>query len=224
MNIAIIPARAGSKRIKNKNIRIFKGKPMIAWTIIAAKKSKIFDHILVSTDSKKISKIAIKYGAEVPFLRSKKLANNKASIHKATLEALLMFENKKNIRFKNIVQLMPNCPLKNYKDKKKFFNYFIKNKLNFLISSASSPFLNPWWSFIQKKGRVKKLFPVAYKKRSQDLDEILMPTGAIWVANRDKFLIEKSFYNKKTKFLKINWKSAADIDTLIDFKIAESLS
>ena len=67
MNIAIIPARAGSKRIKNKNIKIFKGKPMVAWTIIAAKKSKIFNHILVSTDSKKISKIAVKYGAEVPF-------------------------------------------------------------------------------------------------------------------------------------------------------------
>ena len=56
MNIAIIPARAGSKRIKNKNIKIFKGKPMVAWTIIAAKKSKIFNHILVSTDSKKFQK------------------------------------------------------------------------------------------------------------------------------------------------------------------------
>ena len=136
----------------------------------------------------------------MPFLRSKKLANNKASIHKATLEALLMFENKKNIRFKNVVQLMPNCPLRNHKEIKFFFNYFVKNRLNFLISSASSPFLNPWWSFVQKKGRIKKLFPAAYKKRSQDLEEILMPTGAIWVANRDQFLIEKSFYNKKTKF------------------------
>ena len=119
---------------------------------------------MVSTDSKKISKIAVKYGAEVPFLRSKKLANNKASIHKTTLEALLMFENKKNIRFKNVVQLMPNCPLRNHKEIKFFFNYFVKNRLNFLISSASSPFLNPWWSFVQKKGRIKKLFPVPTKK------------------------------------------------------------
>ena len=67
--VAIIPARGGSKRIKNKNIKIFFGKPMIAWTIIAALKSKIFNRVVVSTDDIKIAKIAKKYGAEVPFLR-----------------------------------------------------------------------------------------------------------------------------------------------------------
>ena len=75
--IAVIPARGGSKRIKNKNIKLFFGKPMIAWTIIAAKKAKVFKRILVSTDNIKIAKIAKKYGAEVPFLRPKKLAGDK---------------------------------------------------------------------------------------------------------------------------------------------------
>ena len=71
MNIAIIPARIGSKRIKQKNIKIFKGKPLIYYSINAAKKSKVFDKILVSTDSEKIGEIARKYGADVPFLRPK---------------------------------------------------------------------------------------------------------------------------------------------------------
>ena len=70
-NIAIIPARKGSKRIKNKNIVLLNGKPMIYWTILAARKSKIFKKIYVDTDCKKIKKISLKYGAEVPFLRKK---------------------------------------------------------------------------------------------------------------------------------------------------------
>ena len=80
MKIAIIPARANSKRIKNKNIINFFNKPIIYWPIQMAKKSKIFKRIFVSTDSKKISKISQKYGAEVPFLRPKKISNDKAGI------------------------------------------------------------------------------------------------------------------------------------------------
>ena len=78
MNICLIPARSGSKRLKNKNIKFFFGKPLIAYAIIAAKKSNLFERIIVSTDSNKIAQIAKQYGAEVPFLRPKKLANDKA--------------------------------------------------------------------------------------------------------------------------------------------------
>ena len=76
MKIAIIPARGGSKRIKNKNIKEFHGKPIIAWSIETALKSKCFDKIIVSTDSEKIKKIAEKYGAEIPFLRPKNLSDD----------------------------------------------------------------------------------------------------------------------------------------------------
>ena len=78
MNIAVIPARSGSKRIKNKNIKSFRKKPIIYWSIRAARKSKIFKKIYVSTDSKKIANVAKRFGAEVPFLRSRKLSNDKA--------------------------------------------------------------------------------------------------------------------------------------------------
>ena len=75
-NIAIIPARSGSRKIKDKNIKIFNKKPIIYWSIKAAKESKIFDRIIVSTDSKKIAKISNRYGAETPFIRKKKLAQD----------------------------------------------------------------------------------------------------------------------------------------------------
>ena len=77
MNIAIIPARGGSKRIKNKNVKFFFNKPVIYWSIKAAKQSKLFDKIIVSTDSKKIANICKKYNVEVPFLRPKILSNDK---------------------------------------------------------------------------------------------------------------------------------------------------
>ena len=76
MKIAIIPARGGSKRIPKKNIKLFSGKPVIAYSIEAAKKSKLFDKIIVSTDDNKIAKISIRYGAEVPFIRPKNISDD----------------------------------------------------------------------------------------------------------------------------------------------------
>jgi len=96
MNIAIIPARKRSVRIKNKNIKLFRGKPIIYWSIKTAKKSKIFDKIIVSTDDKKILKVSKKFGAEVPFLRPKKLSDNKTGIIKVIQHAIKELDKKKN--------------------------------------------------------------------------------------------------------------------------------
>ena len=95
MNIAVIPARKGSKRIKNKNIKLFKNRPMIYWTIKAAKDSKLFNKIYVDTDSKKIAKLAKYLGVEVPFLRSKQLANDKVSVNYSTYYFIKNLKKKK---------------------------------------------------------------------------------------------------------------------------------
>ena len=223
MNLAVIPARLGSTRIKNKNIVVFKGKPMIAWSILAARKSRLFDYICVSTDSKKISSIAKKYGASVPFLRSKKLSNNFTSVHDVTYDTIVKLEKKLNLKFENVVQLMPNCPLRNQKDIITFFKYFKKHKLKYLISCTNFSFNNPWWAFYKKKNSIKMLFPKNYKKRSQDLNELFSPTGAIWIAKIKNFLNSKSFYSPGFKFLKLNWKSSIDIDNPEELQIAKSL-
>ena len=95
MNIAIITARQNSKRIKNKNIKLFNNHPLISYAIKASKKSKIFDRVIVSTDSKKIAKISIKYGAEIPFLRSKNISTDKSttlSVIKDVIKRLKLYE------------------------------------------------------------------------------------------------------------------------------------
>lgn len=224
MNLAVIPARSGSSRLKNKNILNFNGKPMIAWTIEAAIKSKIFDYIFVSTDKKNIASIAIKYGAQVPFLRDKKLSDNFTSVHDVTYDAIVKLENRLKLNFTNIFQLMPNCPLRNHHDIKDFYNFFLKSKSNFLISSTKFHFSNPWWSFyIDKRKNIKRIFPKYYKKRSQDLKEAFSPTGSIWAAKKKNFMITKSFYSPGFKFKELNWRSAVDIDTQKDFEIAKGI-
>lgn len=97
MNIAIIPARIGSKRLKNKNIKIFYNKPILYYSINAAKKTKLFDKIIVSTDSMKIKKIAENFGAEVPFLRPKRIADDYSHFNEAIIHTIKWFKKKKLI-------------------------------------------------------------------------------------------------------------------------------
>ena len=123
--ICIIPARKNSKRIKNKNIISFDGKPMIYWTIKAALNSKIFSKVIVSTDCEEIREISCQTGAEVPFLRNE-LADDFTPISLVTLSALSQAEEYWNEKFDIVVQMMPNCP---NRDKNTVLNAFITGAL-----------------------------------------------------------------------------------------------
>ena len=130
MNLALIIARAGSVRIKNKNIKKFYGKPIISYPIKVLKNSKIFSKIYVSTECKKISEIVKRYDVAVPFLRPKQLANNKTS----TLKVIKHFINKKKILPKdNICCVYPATPLLTKNILKKSMRKFLNNKNNFLV-------------------------------------------------------------------------------------------
>ena len=121
-----IPVRSGSKRIKNKNIKIFCGKPIIAYSIQAAKKSKLFSRIIVSTDSKRISRIAKKYGAEVPFLRSKLLSNDYVTIY-PVISNIVRFLIKQNYQFEYVCCVSAPNPFLEISDLKMGFKK-IKSK------------------------------------------------------------------------------------------------
>ena len=129
--IAIITARGGSKRIKNKNILNFFGKPMIAYSIIAAQKSKLFQKIYISTDSIKIKKISEKYGVIVPSLREKKLADD----FTGTYEVVKSFIIKNKIKKKFICCIYPTAPLMRYLDLVKGFNMLLQNKNSYVYSA-----------------------------------------------------------------------------------------
>lgn len=221
--IAIIPARGGSKRIPHKNITDFCGIPMIAWTIKAAQECAFFDKVLVSTDDEDIQKISKQFGADVPFLREQ-ASDDFSPVSEATISALHQAESFWDTKYDIIVQLMANCPLRGSQDIKKSIDSFLEKSRDFQISAINYGWMNPWWaSTINEKGEAKQLFPEASLKRSQDLPELLCPTGAIWVAKREALLKSCSFYGPNYCLEEMDWIDGTDIDTTNDLKVAKSL-
>jgi N-acylneuraminate cytidylyltransferase len=219
-SIAVIPARKNSKRIPGKNIIDFKGRPMIAWTITAALESGMFDKVLVSTDSQEIAEISITHGASVPFLR-KNNADEFSPSSQATLGALMQAEKYWNTRFDTVVQLMPNCPLRTGADIHKSMNVFMEKALDFQISVFKYGWINPWWALrLDDSGLPQNLFKNAFEKRSQDLENLYCPTGAVWIANRDSLVEAGSFYGPDYRVCELSWLSAVDIDDYNDLEMA----
>ena len=129
--IAIIPARKNSKRLKFKNIKSFMGKPLIYYSIIAAKKSNFISEVIVSTDCIKTKKISEKFGAKVPYLRNKKLSNDNATTIQVIEDIYKKYIIKKK-KIKKIIVLQPTSPLRDFKDINKSINFFnLKLLINF---------------------------------------------------------------------------------------------
>ncbi|MGY8818123.1 MAG: acylneuraminate cytidylyltransferase family protein [Pseudomonadales bacterium] len=221
--IAIIPARGGSKRIPRKNIVDFFGKPMIAWTIEAARKSGHFERILVSTDDEEIAQVARDYGASVPFLRTQS-ADDHSPVTKATVASLKQAEFFWETTFDTVVQLMPNCPMRTSDDITNALSRFNINQAAFQISCFKFGWMNPWWALrLNERGQGEKLFSEALSARSQDLPKLYCPTGAIWLARRAALNQAGDFYGAGHVFDPMHWSSAIDIDDYEDMEMAKAV-
>tara|TARA_B100001964_G_scaffold242826_1_gene318792 strand:- start:3213 stop:3914 length:702 start_codon:yes stop_codon:yes gene_type:complete len=223
--IAIIPARAGSKRISNKNIMEFMGKPMIAWTIEAALESGIFTDVLVSTDGKDIAEHSRSLGASVPFLRNSAYADDLTPVSMATVDSLIQMEQYRQVLYDVVIQLMPNCPCRTADDIVASYDNFLTTSSDFQISVFRFGWMNPWWAMglDDKTKRPKPLFPEALKKRSQDLGELYCPTGAVWIADTKELKKQKTFYGNKYRVFPLDWRNSVDIDDMDDLGMAEML-
>lgn len=222
--IAIIPARGGSKRIPRKNIIDFDGRPMIAWTVQAALDSGCFDEVLVSTDSEEIAQVGRAAGASVPFLRTEH-ADDFVPVSQATISALKQAEAHWQARFDEVVQLMPNCPLRQAGDIRAAVDHFIQQGGGHQISCFKFGWMNPWWAMRLDEGAVPTpMFPNAAAQRSQDLPPLYCPTGAIWIAGRNELLSSGSFYGPGHRFFPMDWAAAVDIDDMDDLRMAMAVA
>lgn len=218
--IAIIPARGGSKRIPRKNVIDFDGQPMITWTIQAALDSNCFDVVLVSTDCSEIARVAVATGASVPFLREEN-ADDFAPVSQACISALKQAEAHWQTRFDQVVQLMPNCPLRRAEHIRGAIGHFERHGLAYQISCFRFGWMNPWWALrLDELGVPSPVFPEAVKRRSQELPHLYCPTGAIWIADRDGLLDSGSFYGPGHRFCPMDWTAAVDIDDKDDYRMA----
>lgn len=221
--IAIIPARGGSKRLPKKNILEFSGKPMIAWTIKAAIESSRFDRVLVSTDDAEISEISRSWGAEVPFLRER-AADDYSPVSLATIAALHQAMEYWQERYLNVVQLMPNCPLRGAADIRDAMSAFDQTSADFQISCFRFGWMNPWWAVtLDQEGNPQSKFPEAQTARSQDLPPLYCPTGAIWIAKAAALANSQTFYGPNHRFRPMPWTSAVDIDDFEDLEFARAV-
>lgn len=220
--IAVIPARGGSKRIPKKNIYPLNGKPMIQWTIEAATACNYIDKTVVSTDSEEIRKVCIDLGLEMPFLRDK-ASDDISPVVDATLACLEQAEKIWG-KFDVVIQLMPNCPLRTERIISEGIEQFFKQGEKAQISFFDYGWMNPWWA--HKLGdnlSPNPIFKEALSSRSQDLQKLYCPSGAVWIANVEDLRTHKTFYFDDYKAYLIDWQYAVDIDDLEDLKMAEAV-
>ena len=220
--VAVIPARGGSKRIPNKNIVDFLGKPMLALTVEAVQKSALFDRIIVSTDDQKIADVAESCGVEVPFLRTE-CADDFSTTTDATLFALKQTKEHYGEEYEFVAQLMANCPLRTELEITAGFKHFREHELDFQISCFRFGWMNPWWAAeLDEEFVPKRLFDTG-GKRSQDLPPLYCPTGAVWFARYQKLFEAKTFYGSGHRMFPMDWKAAVDIDNYEDLEMAKAL-
>tara|TARA_B100001057_G_scaffold500758_1_gene617630 strand:+ start:6118 stop:6813 length:696 start_codon:yes stop_codon:yes gene_type:complete len=219
--ICLICARGGSKGIKNKNIKFFFKKHLIEWTFKIAKSIKIFNNIYLSSDSKKIIKIAKKYKIDVPFIRPSKLARDKTKeiyVWKHMLKFLKKTKNYPDI----LVVLPPTAPLRERKHVIYAINKFIKDKSDALIT-VKDPENNPYFNMVQvKKNNFVKI--INDKKRfyrRQDAPIVFSMSTICFVLKPDFILKNKNIFDGKVSIAKFEKKYSLDIDDKFDFKIAE---
>jgi CMP-N,N'-diacetyllegionaminic acid synthase len=223
--------RSGSQGVKNKNLKFINGRPLMYYTIKQAIKTKLFDNIMVSTDSKKILSIAKSYGAEGWFLRSKRLASNTCSKMLVLKHALKESEKFYNKKFDLIVDLDVTSPLRRVDDIINAYKSFIKSKGDVLITGSKSK-KNPYFNVVELKNKKLKKSKYFRKKifRRQDAPKTYDLNASIYIYRRNLLINSKSTIgaleaNSKSKAILFEMPESrsVDIDSEFDFKLVEFL-
>ncbi len=217
--LAIIPARGGSKRIYKKNVKDFLGKPIIAYSIEVAIQSGLFDEVMVSTDDHEIAKIAVQYGAKVPFLRSNKNADDHATTFDVIVEVLNVYKKTLDKTFEIGCCIYPTAPLMQVQHLKQGLYKLIENKLTTVFPIVA--FSYPVWRGVEmdEYGKVKMVWPENKNSRSQDLKTIYHDAGQWYWFKTER--IGSGLFNSNSGSVLLLEHEVQDIDTIIDWKIAE---
>jgi len=222
--ICIIAARGGSKGVPNKNIRLLGKKPLIAHTIESAIKSKLFSSVIVSTENKKITNIAKKYGATVPFYRPKKLATNNASMDDVLLDVikklkLLEYE------FEVVVNRDCTAPFIQNSDIKESINLLDRKKCDAVVAGYNTH-LNPYFNMMEKNASGYLEFSKKSKKRieSRQNAPIVYQLTGLQTFNVKQFLKYKRIYMPKILPFEILPETGLMIDTEFEFQIANQIA
>lgn len=222
-NIAIIPARSGSKGLKDKNIKLLNGKPLLAYSIEAAKKSDLFDEIFVSTDSERYAEIARNFGASVPFLRSEELSSDTASSWDVVKDALLNYK-KSGKEFDTITLLQPTSPLRSCYDIIIGYQKLEKENANAVIAVCEVDHSPLWCNTLPENNSLDGfLNQDLVKKPRQSLPTYYRINGALYIVKTEYLMSTDNIYEKKCFAIVMPKENSVDIDDRMDFIIAETI-
>lgn len=224
VDIAIIPARAGSKRLPGKNIKTLAGKPLIAWTIEAAIDSDCFDRIIVSTDDQVIGDVAIEYGAEVPFIRPSEYSGDLTSSSQVIEHAVTWLEKHEEINVETITLLQPTSPLRNAQHIRDCFGLMYEKSADGIVSVTP---VETKLELCNKLPEDRSLagFISDEKQRTQDMEQLYELNGAIYLFKRHIVGSLNSMYTFQSNSYAYLMQptDSVDIDTMFDFCWAEFL-
>ena len=224
-NLAVIPARGGSKRLKKKNIAQLNGKPLISYTIESAIQSRCFKQIIFSSDDRKILDIAKNYSQITAEKRPKKFSGDKVKV----IELILSILNRDNLKnqFDTITLLLPTCPLRRVSDIKNGFK-LLSRKIDSVVSITEFEFPVRMGIEYKKQSKILKyLFApsplVTGNTRSQDHKPIFRPNGAFYISWWNKLQTNKNYFSGKVKGHVMPREHSVDIDNQTDLRYAEML-
>lgn len=219
-NLAIIPARSGSKGLPDKNIKELNGKPLMVYSIEAALNSNLFDEVMVSTDSEKYAEIAKQHGASVPFLRSEELSGDKAGSWDVVKEVLNRYKEMGK-EFETICLLQPTSPLRDAEDIKNAYNLY-NEKASVAVISVCEMEHSPLWSntLTNDKSLAGFIKPEANKPR-QEIETYYRFNGAIYIVKTAEIYKDYNFCREGSFAYIMPAIKSVDIDTAEDFEYAE---
>jgi len=220
MNLCVIPARGGSKRIPKKNIRNFCGEPIIAYSIKAAIASNCFDKIIVSTDDKEIALVAEKYGAESPFIRPKELSDDYTGTNEVVKHTIKWFQERGEI-VSNVCCIYATAPFIQTEYLNAGFEKLISSNKSYVFSVTSFPFPVQRAVLVNSKDEVEAIWPENIFKRSQDLEEAYHDAGQFYWGRAEAFLNDEIVFSTVSAPIVLPRYLVQDIDTLEDWYRAE---
>lgn len=217
--VAIITARGGSKRIPRKNIKEFLGKPIIEYSIQAALQSGAFDEVMVSTDDEEIARVAKHAGAQVPFLRSAKNANDFATTTDAIIEVLKTYQ-KEGTEFTHACCIYPTAPFVTSERLRKAMEYLTNDDVDSVVPVV--PFSYPIQrGFLINNDKLQMKWPEYMQSRSQDLETVYHDSGQFYALKVKSFFEQKKLFMNHTVPIVLSELEVQDIDTLDDWNLAE---
>jgi len=222
MRVAIIPARGGSQRIPHKNIKVFCGKPMLAWSIESALASGCFDQVIVSTDHCKIAEVARQYGATTPFIRPTDLSDDYTGTTPVIRHAIEWL-NHQGVEPKQVCCLYATAPFITPEDITRGLGILLENACDYAFTVTSYAFPIQRAIRVTAENRVSMLQPELFNTRSQDLEETYHDAGQFYWGQTNAWLTEKTLLGQGSVPVLMPRHRVQDIDTLEDWESAEWL-